>query len=92
MFWFKSCPRCDGDLYGNSDIFGSYVACFQCGYYLNEPEVVVLRYSAGKEAPSKRAAKTAGVGPAMILSPTRALEARQATDRAGLVDPVSPLC
>jgi hypothetical protein len=34
MFWQKSCPRCKGDLCQDSDVYGIYVACFQCGHYL----------------------------------------------------------
>lgn len=29
---FKACPRCTGDLLVNSDIYGRYVECLQCGY------------------------------------------------------------
>ena len=45
MFWLKRCPRCEGDLYEDSDIYGHYIACVQCGYYLTRAEEVVLRYS-----------------------------------------------
>jgi hypothetical protein len=34
MFWQKSCPRCKGDLYQDSDVYGIYVACFQYSHYL----------------------------------------------------------
>ena len=34
MFWFKSCPRCRGDLAQHEDIYGRYVFCLQCGYQL----------------------------------------------------------
>ena len=27
-----SCPRCSGTMREQSDIFGSYVSCYQCGY------------------------------------------------------------
>ena len=43
MFWTKRCPRCRGDLYGDRDHYGSFVACLQCGYYLGEAEEAVLR-------------------------------------------------
>jgi len=43
MFWLKSCPRCHGDLYGNSDNYGRYIDCFQCGYYLTAAEDARLR-------------------------------------------------
>ena len=37
MLVLKSCPRCNGDLYDNTDIYGNYTACLQCGFY-REPE------------------------------------------------------
>lgn len=42
MLWFKQCPRCRGDLHHNRDMYGDYVACLQCGYYLPENEVAGL--------------------------------------------------
>ena len=35
MYWLKACPRCHGDLHEESDLYGAYVACIQCGYLLN---------------------------------------------------------
>ncbi|APV43902.1 hypothetical protein Dform_00547 [Dehalogenimonas formicexedens] len=33
MYKIKSCPRCHvGDLYGDSDEYGAYEQCFQCGW------------------------------------------------------------
>ena len=34
-FWFKACPRCEGDLVYSADIDESYISCMQCGHYLN---------------------------------------------------------
>ena len=45
MFWFKSCPRCHGDLYRDSDAYGTYIACLQCGHYLTEVEEVKVGLS-----------------------------------------------
>lgn len=45
MFWLKSCPKCDGDLYGDRDQYGPYISCVQCGHYLTEAEGVLLRYT-----------------------------------------------
>ena len=42
MFWLKACPRCRGDLYIEEDIFGSYLACFQCGHELSIVEELSL--------------------------------------------------
>lgn len=43
MFWLKSCPRCNGDLYENHDIHGTYVACIQCSHYLTMEDEGILR-------------------------------------------------
>ena len=32
MFWFKRCPRCSGDLFEESDRYGCFVTCMQCGF------------------------------------------------------------
>jgi len=29
---FKGCPMCHGDLYVDSDLYGRYIQCFQCGF------------------------------------------------------------
>ena len=31
MFFFKACPKCHGDLYLDSDGYGTFVECLQCG-------------------------------------------------------------
>lgn len=41
-YWFKECPRCGGDLREESDIYGRYISCVQCGYILNQREETVL--------------------------------------------------
>ena len=38
MFWLKACARCGGDVYKQSDMYGEYLACIQCGTYLTEAE------------------------------------------------------
>jgi hypothetical protein len=32
MFWFKRCPRCSGDLYEETDLYGKFITCMQCGF------------------------------------------------------------
>jgi len=32
--WLKECPRCGGDLREESNTFGRYIACIQCGNIL----------------------------------------------------------
>lgn len=36
-FWFKSCPKCHGDLVLEQDRWGSYRICIQCGYSQEMP-------------------------------------------------------
>lgn len=31
MFWFKRCPRCNGDLIAERDQYGAFITCMQCG-------------------------------------------------------------
>lgn len=31
-YYFKACPRCKGDLYKDSDMYGVFVTCIQCGF------------------------------------------------------------
>ena len=45
MFWFKGCPKCHGDLYSDTDVYGSYAACIQCSHYLTEAEEARLGLS-----------------------------------------------
>jgi hypothetical protein len=43
MFWFKSCPRCGGDLYRSDiDEDGPLVSCLQCGRVFPEVALAVL--------------------------------------------------
>ena len=43
MTWLRSCPRCRaGDVTENRDMYGSFVLCVQCGYYLTDREIARL--------------------------------------------------
>ncbi len=42
MLWFKQCPKCEGDLYLDRDMYGPFVACLQCGYYLTDSQMKAL--------------------------------------------------
>jgi len=43
MMWSKSCPRCHGDLFLDSDLREEFVNCLQCGAALTESQVRLLR-------------------------------------------------
>ena len=32
MFYLKTCPKCKGDLYTDSDRYGWFISCLNCGY------------------------------------------------------------
>ena len=38
MMWLKSCPRCHGDPVLDSDYYGGYLSCIQCGASLNRAQ------------------------------------------------------
>lgn len=38
MLYIKACPRCHGDVEFGSDMFGKYLACLQCGYFIDSKE------------------------------------------------------
>ena len=42
MYWLKQCTKCGGDLASNSDQYGPYVSCMQCGRY-QEAESIEAR-------------------------------------------------
>ena len=46
MTWPHGCPRCNGDPTEQTDEYGRYVVCIQCGYELTAAEEVVVRYAA----------------------------------------------
>ena len=35
MVLFKACPRCQGDMHTNGDIYGDYKECLQCGLIMD---------------------------------------------------------
>ncbi len=43
MMWLKSCPRCRGDLVLDSDYYGNYVSCIQCGASLDKSQKTILQ-------------------------------------------------
>ena len=57
MYWLKGCPRCRGDLHEESDLYGAYVSCIQCGYVLSSREEEALRLTGVLEPQSARPAE-----------------------------------
>ncbi len=45
MFWLKFCPNCKGDLYRDSDTYGTYISCMQCSHYLTQAEEATMGLS-----------------------------------------------
>ena len=31
MFYLKACPKCQGDMYQEKDLYGTFLECLQCG-------------------------------------------------------------
>ena len=48
MLRFKSCPRCKGDMISDSDRYGLYEQCLQCGY-LRDFEIALPRLEPEEE-------------------------------------------
>ena len=49
MYWLNSCGKCQGDLYGSNDSYGSFISCLQCGSYLTEREEAEIMGESGNE-------------------------------------------
>ena len=35
MLYFRACPRCQGDMITNRDVYGVYKVCLQCGHMVD---------------------------------------------------------
>ena len=69
MIWLTSCPRCQGDLQDNRDIYGCYFVCIQCGYYLTDPEEARLRHSTGYRSPAGSISSAKNIKTVMVGAP-----------------------
>lgn len=64
MIWFKSCPKCKGDVTNTRDYYGSYEFCLQCGYIVSDtPSLFVLAI----EHDGRRRARSIGTGQAKVV-------------------------
>lgn len=56
-YWLKGCPRCGGDLTEESDMYGRYISCVQCGYILKQTEEMhLLGQDTGQATPMVKVA------------------------------------
>jgi len=64
MAWwkFKSCPRCDGDMFIDRDLYGWYEQCIQCGYARDLRSTVKLGQQACSEKEKERRVTTLSKG------------------------------
>jgi hypothetical protein len=44
----KSCPRCGGDMFINSDLYGWYEKCLQCSYQHDLKDLVEFKKQAAR--------------------------------------------
>lgn len=51
-FFFKACPKCKGDMYLDSDRYGAYRKCLQCGriFDLEAGKAAVAKAGTGRLA------------------------------------------
>ena len=56
---FKACPRCDGDVHINRDMYGEYRECLMCGFMADIQKPSLLEIDmAGAKKESKRGGRT----------------------------------
>ena len=56
MLYLKACPRCQGDVKYESDVYGKFLECLQCGFLISSHKVE----SRGSSEEDDRAKVTAG--------------------------------
>jgi hypothetical protein len=39
MLYLKACPRCQGDVKYESDVYGKFLECLQCGFLISSHKV-----------------------------------------------------
>ncbi len=52
MVLLKSCPRCQGDMTAERDMYGPYLECLQCGY-TREVKLANAAKMRRKDAPAR---------------------------------------
>lgn len=41
---YRACPRCQGDLHYNKDMYGEYEECLQCGHFVDVVKKVTDKF------------------------------------------------
>lgn len=64
MLDLRSCPRCKGDMHVESDMYGKYRQCWQCGFLVDvNQDLAAAKRAGGRElvgaGPAKRSRKVA---------------------------------
>jgi hypothetical protein len=54
MLYLKACPRCMGDVKYESDIYGKFLECLQCGFLISSHKVE--RQESGEETTREKVA------------------------------------
>ena len=58
MLYLKSCPRCAGDINADSDMYGTFLKCLQCGFSKDlSPEMVKALFGGQEAAPGMAAGR-----------------------------------
>ena len=62
MVMFKACPRCQGDMHENRDMYGEYRECLMCGYMadIRKPGLFGMEMAPAPKKVSKRPATERG--------------------------------
>lgn len=53
MVFLKGCTKCGGDVILDSDMYGKYIKCLQCGFLkdvVNNDKQIAAEIEAGKQA------------------------------------------
>lgn len=60
MVMFKACPRCNGDMHVNRDVYGEYRECLMCGFMADvpTPSTLGIKMAGAKKKETKRGSRT----------------------------------
>ena len=72
MIMFKACPRCQGDMHENKDMYGEYRECLMCGYMadLRKPGLFGMEMAPAPQEGIQAPGQSADLGDSSGLAPT----------------------